>query len=487
MLLIPSHFFSFRGDWIPWSFRTLFYHFIFFPIFSVFFFPNLIYDTWALTAPTIMTGLYFKLHGTHRPNSMKKTVIKRRKRVPAAGGVTAGRMTDQAAAEALVAVGRLGVGMALVGGGEESDGEVEQPKKKRAKKGKNSGERERGKKDLNLRKGVGRDEDDVDMEASDDDGGSIRERERERIPQQQRRRSRESNGSTTWDLAGMTQSGENGHVHGHSGHRTTNGSSPPLDRRQRASSVSRLQPSSNSGEYQQQQRSSSGGGVFMGSPHPHPHGGFDLPPLNAAVGGAGYGGGAGFMGMGMGGIGAGGAPSSYIRSGSSAPSRTHSPLGPGGIGSGYVLPPPHSLSSSHGGGHGYYAQPTGMSPHHTHSPPPTSQHHSQTHDSSTNGSVGIPTIGELKRHYEELHEQRKKLDEMAEKTEKMMAGVKRGLDEMRGVHLPSGGGSGSTSSTASASQSGGAVPLMRSGGEGDRPRSRASVWPLDSTGSSSRD
>ncbi|KIJ65285.1 hypothetical protein HYDPIDRAFT_88957, partial [Hydnomerulius pinastri MD-312] len=29
-------------------------------------------------------GLYFKLHGTHRPNSMKKTVIKRRKRVPAA-------------------------------------------------------------------------------------------------------------------------------------------------------------------------------------------------------------------------------------------------------------------------------------------------------------------------------------------------------------------------------------------------------------------
>ncbi|KAI0076554.1 iron transporter biosynthesis regulating transcription factor, partial [Panus rudis PR-1116 ss-1] len=29
-------------------------------------------------------GLYYKLHGTHRPNSMKKSVIKRRKRVPAA-------------------------------------------------------------------------------------------------------------------------------------------------------------------------------------------------------------------------------------------------------------------------------------------------------------------------------------------------------------------------------------------------------------------
>ncbi|KAF7345577.1 hypothetical protein MVEN_01576400 [Mycena venus] len=54
-------------------------------------------------------GLYFKLHGTHRPTSMKKTVIKRRKRVPAAGTVPgdgANAMSDQAAAEALVAVGR---------------------------------------------------------------------------------------------------------------------------------------------------------------------------------------------------------------------------------------------------------------------------------------------------------------------------------------------------------------------------------------------
>ncbi|TFY79012.1 hypothetical protein EWM64_g5008, partial [Hericium alpestre] len=50
-------------------------------------------------------GLYFKLHGTHRPNSMKKTVIKRRKRVPAAGPT--GRLSDQAAAEALVSVGRV--------------------------------------------------------------------------------------------------------------------------------------------------------------------------------------------------------------------------------------------------------------------------------------------------------------------------------------------------------------------------------------------
>lgn len=32
------------------------------------------------------TGLYYKLHGAHRPVNMNKTTIKRRKRVPAAAG-----------------------------------------------------------------------------------------------------------------------------------------------------------------------------------------------------------------------------------------------------------------------------------------------------------------------------------------------------------------------------------------------------------------
>lgn len=92
-------------------------------------------------------GLYFKLHGTHRPNSMKKAVIKRRKRVPAAASTSSphrvragesanigGRLTDQAAAEALVSVGRM-----RREGGEESEGdeevdeveENERPKKRR--------------------------------------------------------------------------------------------------------------------------------------------------------------------------------------------------------------------------------------------------------------------------------------------------------------------------------------------------------------------
>jgi len=399
-------------------------------------------------------GLYFKLHGTHRPNSMKKTVIKRRKRVPAAGGISAGRMTDQAAAEALVAVGRLG-GV----GGEESEGEVaEQPKRKRAKKGRGD-DRERRK---------DRNEDDVAMEVTEEEvEESVRERER---PLQSRRRSRESNGSTTWDLASMQQQqSENGHTHGPNG-------SPPLDRQQRAPSVSRLQSAAAAaaGEYQHLQRSSSHA-QFMGSPHPH--GGFDLPPLNAALGGGpgSYGAyGAGIMSSGGGREYVSGAPSSYIRSGSSAPSRAHSPLGPAGTGAGYVLPLPHGMAHGHGLGHQYYGHPTGISPLHSHSPPPH-QPHEPVNGSGLSSSSGIPTISELKHHHEELLEHRKKLEEMTEKYDRMIAGVKRGLDEMRGVHQPS-------SQSQHQSQSGGGssatLPLMR---DSDRPRSRASVWPLDST------
>jgi hypothetical protein len=78
----------------------------------------------------ICVGLYFKLHGTHRPNSIKNPVIKRRKRVPAAS--SASRLSDQAAAEALVSVGR-GVD-AGTGDEEEEDEDSPEPKHKRSRR-----------------------------------------------------------------------------------------------------------------------------------------------------------------------------------------------------------------------------------------------------------------------------------------------------------------------------------------------------------------
>ena len=78
---------------------------------------------------------------------MKKTVIKRRKRVPAAPGGspnTHDRMTDQAAAEVLASVGRPhGAGSGAQTATEESAEESEgQPRRKRARKAKT--EKEQG-------------------------------------------------------------------------------------------------------------------------------------------------------------------------------------------------------------------------------------------------------------------------------------------------------------------------------------------------------
>ncbi|KZV96790.1 hypothetical protein EXIGLDRAFT_732358 [Exidia glandulosa HHB12029] len=77
-------------------------------------------------------GLYLKLHGTHRPNSMKKTIIKRRKRVPAAAGMAVTRMAEQAAAETLLAVGRASPAQAGPSSHSGSDGEDK--RRKRAKR-----------------------------------------------------------------------------------------------------------------------------------------------------------------------------------------------------------------------------------------------------------------------------------------------------------------------------------------------------------------
>lgn len=149
---------------------------------------------------------------------------------------------------------------------------------------------------------------------------------------------------------------------------------------------------------------------FIAAPHP----GLDLPPLNAALGERyGY----GPLGL----VSArdfSGAPSSYIRSGSNAPSRTHSPLNPGlaaAAAVGYMLPPPHA----------YYA--LGGHPHGHHTPPPVG-HEAAMMNGMLRG--GVPTIAELQQHCQDLVEHRKRYEEMIEKTDRMLAGVKRGIEEM---------------------------------------------------------
>lgn len=128
-------------------------------------------------------------------------------------------------------------------------------------------------------------------------------------------------------------------------------------------------------------------------------GGIDLPPLSAALTET------ALRDMGMSG-------SAYARSGLTgfpiAPSRTHSPLAGPGVSnappSQYHLPPPVPT-------HGY--------PHHMYPPAPGT------------AAAPVPTYMDLERHYSELEREKRQLQELLERTERMMAGLKRGIEDLR--------------------------------------------------------
>lgn len=313
---------------------------------------------------------------------MKKTVIKRRKRVPAAS--PAGRLSDQAAAEALVSVGR---GMpAGTGDEEEDDEDSPAPKRKRSRRSfprAKRGAKSKGSKD------------------GDDEG--------------------DSEVQQNWEMADATRPGS----------RST----------------------------------------FVRPSHPFVPGGFELPPLGSTLGP-----GTDLSGVLAGYVAAKSAfhgSASYIRSG--APSRTHSPLQGGAAGYGSV------------GGYGF---PRGPSP--------------------VLMSGVVPTVAELERHYYELHEHRNGLVEFLERTDRLIAGVKRGLDEMRGPSespvqqvqqqaqpqqaqpqaqpQPTSDGQAPSQNEGTDAPAATSVPLQLPRSSPGSPRTgRESVWPVSTVTESARD
>ncbi|KAH8103912.1 hypothetical protein BXZ70DRAFT_923323 [Cristinia sonorae] len=368
-------------------------------------------------------GLYFKLHGTHRPNSMKKTVIKRRKRVPAApGGSPTAQdriMTDQAAAEVLASVGRARSGNAEGGTGteasEEDDGDEKQPTKKRARRGK------------------AQDKD----ESGDGEEDEVSGRGRGKRASRGGRRASGSHANMQqgpWgDIPVTMQMQLTGHHPGEAG-----------------SSMMHDRPGSAFGGDPRY-----GVGAPRGNPFsPNPHGGFDLPSVNAVLGdGGSY-----------------GAPASYIRSGSAAgfhnpPSRTHSPLAGPGINAapgapGFVLPPPHAI------------HPHGMPFYHPGLPP---------------APGGIPTAADLEKHYLYLTDHRRHLEELLERTDRLMIGVKRGLDEMKAASGQAQPGSSHPSPTQSPQVSAQPAPQAPIAVRSERAgSSKESIWPVAPPESASR-
>jgi GATA-binding protein len=306
---------------------------------------------------------------------MKKTVIKRRKRVPAASGAGASantsptsnaRLTEQAAAEALVSVSRVqerasGEESGGLGADDDEGDDDDEPRRKRAKRGANGGppasllRRRSARTKVPTREPTPEDKDEDD----DVDAGAKRRRK-----------------GTQRDI---------------------------LLAESRAGSLSR---SSSRAAFHIDRY---GRGYTANSPSLHSAnhvGGFDLPPLNAALAApemshmvlngsraffptsAGYVGPPRDFGP------------SYMRSGSAAPSRAHSPS------NAYVLPPLHyAASGMYGNG----------SPHHRSSP----------------SSPPIPSHAELEKHFMDLSKEKSRLEEMLARTEWLMQGVRRGMDEMR--------------------------------------------------------
>ncbi|KAF9038041.1 hypothetical protein BJ165DRAFT_1407972 [Panaeolus papilionaceus] len=376
---------------------------------------------------------------------MKKTVIKRRKRVPAAPGVGSGngRLSDQAAAEALVAVGRTAGGVSPGHpGNDDSDADEGQPKRKRTRRsGKSRNEKD----------------EDVNMDGEDEDD-NMGQPQRESGQRDRKRR------------------GNNGWTDGRS-----------------------ASPS----QTQQQQQARGGGGNGLMLPHgaapvPLPFHGVDLPALMALTNGAAF-------------MGSASAPSSYLRSGSNAPSRTHSPLG-------------HNAAGNNAPG-GAQPYPLPPAPYYNGSPP-SDMSSLMVAAGVALGGLGIPSYMDLERHYFELAEQKRKWEEMMERTDRLMAGMKRTLDEMRGLVAqqsppppppPSAAVVAQVQAAAAAAASGSqgagqsrpgsqnhspqlppmslsgapagsplaaSVPLNRNGGERERP----SIWPVNVDGlSSNRD
>ena len=209
-------------------------------------------------------------------------------------------------------------------------------------------------------------------------------------------------------------------------------------------------------------------------------GGFDLPPLNHAIGDNAY------RDLGM------TASAPFARPGSAGfpahtPSRTHSPLAGPGVtpapGQPYHLPLP---VPTHPHGHTY------PSPHHFYP--------SSGGPTPAGPAPPVPSLMDMERHFADLEREKRTLQELLDRTDRMMAGLKRGIDEIRmhqpppppppsahppPHHAPSHGppqfsqpSSTSGSHPASSHPPAEAVPLNRIE-RSSSTQSRESIWPVN--------
>ncbi|KAG8914620.1 putative electron transfer flavoprotein subunit [Tulasnella sp. 417] len=336
-------------------------------------------------------GLYHKLHGTHRPETMKKTVIKRRKRVPAAAGprnnndgasptpsqqpiiypaagqVAGMNTAEQAAAEALASWG----GPASQQSGQQSapqsgveDDAAEGHKKKKVKRA--------PKKPKDTAAGAAQEKADESMDV--DQQPTARSTTEYRQPVAVRHpvvAARSNDDGFLPRFASPSAQGQGVEL-------------PPLVPSLLRGNLEEGGAGTSSRGYSPSPLASLGRG--SSSPMVHPHN--QLPPIF---------------------------PSGH----SSSQSRHHSYSDQG-----HPLrrSPPESLLHPPGAGPSSRSTSAQSSRH----SPPAGDHHSAHHNH-------VPSVLELERHYEELRQEKMRLEDMVHRTSRLMEGVKRGIDEMRGA------------------------------------------------------
>ncbi|THH06643.1 hypothetical protein EW145_g3940 [Phellinidium pouzarii] len=116
-------------------------------------------------------------------------------------------------------------------------------------------------------------------------------------------------------------------------------------------------------------------------------------------------------------------------------------------------------------------------------PSPLRESGNGNNGSSSVGMAQVPTLNELERHYFELSEQRRRMSEMLDKTDRLMAGVRRGIDEMQQASTRGGNGNGPGSGTISSTGASPSVPLSS---RGER-REGMGIWPVTPSDPATRD
>lgn len=365
-------------------------------------------------------------------------------------------MAEQQAAEALVAVGRQNSGgggntnpSATPGGGDDSmfiDTPDDAPKKKRARKSKKDMER------------------DAEMERS---VAALQDPER---IQPAAPRSVESSGSPGGDSPSRwiddSAMNEPSPVASHPSHQQSQTS------QQQQQSSHGQSGAHHSPPYTQPPAGEERYPALSRGRFASPHGGLELPPLNAAL--------TGHIGGGRS-EGEEGASASYRKSGSnqSPPGHPRSP-------SSYHLPPPNFFHGQTSSGPGPI-----RTQHRSYSPTIHTGPYARNRSGSGSRSppLGVPTIAELEHHYGELRAERRRLEDLLATTDRMISGLKRGLDEMRaasGETSPvAGPGSGPGSGAGSGGSGSGSGESLK---DTTRPKSgeraeKGSVWAWEASSS----